>query len=62
MIERYSMLKTESKSEIPTMRYGSEGRRTKQTTSPLDDSYGFHTMRVCTYIGEVQRATNGIEI
>ena len=52
MIERYSVQKTELKSEIPTVRYGSKGIRTKRTTSPLDDSYGFHTMRVCTYVGE----------
>ena len=38
------------------------GRRTKRTTSKLDDSYGFHTVGVCTYHGEAQRATNGIEI
>ena len=61
-MERYSVQETESKSMLPTVRYGSEGRRTKLTTSKLDDSYGFHTMGVCTYHGEVQRATNGIEI
>ena len=61
-MERYSVQQTESKSVLPTVRYGSEGRRTKRTTSKLDDSYGFHTMGFCTYDGEVQRATNGIEI
>ena len=61
-MERYSMQQTESKSVLPTVRYGSEGRRTKRTTSRQDDSYGFHTVGVCTYHGEVQRATNGIEI
>ena len=56
------MQQTESKSVLPMVRYGSEGRRTKRTTSPQDDSYGFYTVRVCTYDGEVQRATKGIEI
>ena len=56
------MQQRESKSDLPTVRYGSEGRRTKWTTSMLDDSYGFHTLRVCTYDGEVQGATNGIKI
>ena len=44
------------------VRYGSEGRWTKRTTSPLVDSYGFHTEAVCTYDGEVQHTTNGIKI
>ena len=56
------MQQTDSKSNLPTVRYGSEGRRTKRTTSMLDDFYGFHTVGVCTYHGEVQRVTNGIEI
>ena len=62
IIERYSVQQTDSKSNLPTVRYGSEGRRMKRTTSMLDDSYGFHSGRVCTYHGEVQRATNGFEI
>ena len=61
-MERYSVQQRESKSVPPTVRYGSEGGRTKRTTSKLDDSYGFHIVGVCTYHGEVQRATNGIEI
>ena len=48
-MERYSMQQTELKSVLPTVRYGSEGRRTKRTTSKLDDSYGFHTLGICTY-------------
>ena len=61
-IERYSVQQTDSKSDLPMLRYRSEGRRTKRTTSMLDDSYGFHTVRVCTYDGEVQRAKNRFEI
>ena len=56
------MQQTNSKSNLPTVRYRSEGRRTKRTMSMLDDSYGFHSGRVRTYHGEVQRATSGIEI
>ena len=56
------MQQTDLKSYLPTVRYGSEGRRTKRTTSMLDDSCGFHTVGVCTYHGEVQRATNGFKI
>ena len=37
-MERYSMQQTESKSVLPMVRYGSEGRRTKRTTLPVDDS------------------------
>ena len=61
-MERYSIQQTESKSVLPMVRYGSEGRWTKRTTSPLDGCYGFHTEAVCTYDGEVQHATKGIEI
>ena len=61
-MERYSMQQTESKLVLPMVRNGSEGRQTKRTTLPVDDSYGFHTVRVCTYDGEVQRATNRIKI
>ena len=61
-MERYSVQQTESKLVLPMVRYGGEGRQKKRTASLLDDSYGFHTMGVCTYDGEVLRATNGIEI
>ena len=56
------MQQTDLKSYLPMVRYGSEGRRTKRTTSMLGDSYGFHYRKVRTYHGEVQRATNGFEI
>ena len=56
------MQQTESKSVLPMVRYGSEGERMKRTASTLDNSYGFLTMGVCTYHGEVQHKTNGIKI
>ena len=61
-MERNSVQQTESKSVLPMVRYGSEGRQKKRTASPLDHFYGFHTMGVCTYHGEVQHTTNGIKI
>ena len=48
-MEKYSIQQMESKSVLLMVRYGSEGRRMKRTTSPLDDSYGFHSMEICTY-------------
>ena len=56
------MQQMESKSDLPTVRYGSEGRRTKRTTPLLHESCGFHIIGICIYHGEVRRATNGIEI
>ena len=51
---------TESELELPTVRYGTEGKGTKGTYYQWDDSYGFLTVTDFTYGGEVKSATNGI--
>ena len=39
----------ESESNLPTVRYGSEGKGTKGTNFPWDDSYGFLSVTEFTY-------------
>ena len=48
---------TESESDLPTVRYGTEGKGTKGTYYQWDDSYGFLTVTDFTYGREVKSAT-----
>ena len=53
---------TESESDLPTGRYGTEGKGTKGTYYQWDDSYGFLTVTDFTYGREVKSATIGFGI
>ena len=51
-----------TESDLPTVRYGTEGKGTKGTYYQWDDSYGFLTVTDFTYGGEVKSATIGFGI
>ena len=53
---------SESESNLPTVRYSTEGKGTKGTNFPWDDSYGFLSVTEFTYGREVKSATIGIGI
>ena len=48
---------SESESDLPTVRYGSEGKGTKGTNFRWDDSYGFLSVTDFTYGREEKSAT-----
>ena len=51
-----------SKSDVPTGRYEDEVKRTQRTLWLLDDSYGFHFVKIFTYGGEVKNTSVTIQI
>ena len=53
---------SESESDLPTERYGSESKGTKGTIFRWDDSYGFLSVTDFTYGREVKSANIGIGI
>ena len=53
---------SESESDLPTVRYGSEGKGTKGTNFRWDDSYGFLYVTDFTYGRRVKGATIGFRI
>ena len=56
------MTPSDSESDLPTVRYGTEGKGTKGTNFQWDDSYGFLTVTDFTYGQEVKNTTIGIGI